>query len=236
MLRIASNESITGSPALHGRFLSHERLGEFGLGLGVLRSSVEYAHDVLDQIDKTLIEAGRDRLASLIELANLSAIVGNLIRGGVSKASHGVFEANTPHKFPDLLARSSNAKDIEIKVALETNKPKGHLVKPGPHLTVRYVLGDENGKYVRGTDNRGHVVWIWEIRVGNLEECHFSFSNTKGDSGKTAVINSSGMDALFPVFLDLPKCPYSPIGPVVRSLTKLQETHPSEKGFLRNQA
>ena len=219
----------------HGRFFGHDILQDFGLSLEVLRSAVEYSHDVLDRIDQTLIGAGRDRLASLIELANLSAIVGNLIRGGVSSASNGVFEANNPHTFPDLIARSPDARDIEIKVALESNNPKGHLVKPGPHLTVRYVLGDHHGRYGRGSTNRGDVVWIWEMRIGMLTKNHFSFSNTKGDSGKTAVINKKGMDALFPVFLDLSKCPYSPQGTVAPSLARLQQTYPSEDGYLRYQ-
>ena len=225
---------MTGQDA-HGRFIGHDFLREIGLGLEVLRSAVEYSHDVLDRIDSTLIEAGRDRLASLIELANLSAIVGNLIRGGVSSASNGIFIANSPHKYPDLIATSLDASDIEIKVALESNNPKGHLVKPGPHLTVRYVLGDRRGRYCRGYDNRGDVVWIWEMRVGMLRDEHFSFSNTKGDSGKTAVINKRGMNALFPVFLDLSKCPYSPRGTVAPALARLQQTYPNEDGYLRKQ-
>ena len=74
--------------------------------------------------------------------------------------------------------------DIEIKVALESNKPKGHLIKPGAHLTLRYVLVDDGGIYVRGKKTRGKVPWIWEVRVGTLTDAHFNFSNTEGDSGQ----------------------------------------------------
>ena len=107
--------------------------------------------------DHTLVSSDSDRLADLIELANLSAIVGNLFRRGIATVSNGTFKANRPHTFPDLLANAPGARDLEIKVALEANNPKGHLVKPGPHLTVRYVLADENGTFVRGTDSRGDV-------------------------------------------------------------------------------
>ena len=200
----------------------------------MIRGAIQYTHEVLDRIDNTLIEAGGNRLASLIELANLSAIIGNLFRRGVSNASSGAFKVNSPHTFPDLLGIAPNTCDLEIKVALETNKPKGHLIKPGPHLTVRYVLASENGKYPRGKTVRGDVAWIWEVRVGLLEENHFSFSNTPGDSGKTAVINTEGMTRLIPVFIDLLKCPYSPTGPVIRTLTTIHDSEVAETGHYRN--
>ena len=219
----------------HGKILDHALLGEFGLSTVIIRGAIQYTHEILDRIDKTLIEAGGDRLASLIELANLSAIVGNLFRSGVSKVSKGAFKANKPHTFPDLLAVYPGARDIEIKVALESNKPKGHLVKPGAHLTVRYVLADGKGQYTRGKSTRGNVAWIWEVRVGLLEEGHFNFSNTPGDSGKTAVINAEGMSALIPVFVDLVKCPYGPTGSVVRTLVALHESKAARAGYSRNQ-
>ena len=50
-----------------------------------------------------------------------------------------------------------------------------------------------------------------------LEETHFNFNNTEGDSGKTAVINALGMTTLVPVFVDLAKCPYSAKGPTYSS-------------------
>ncbi len=119
----------------------------------------------------------------------------------------GLFLPNAPHTFPDLLANSPNCLSTEIKVALETNKPKGHLVKPGHHLIVRYVLGDINGNYSHGKESRGDVVWIWEVRAGFLKPEHFNVSNTEGDSGKTAVVNAEGMNSLDVVYLDKSKIP-----------------------------
>ena len=205
----------------HGAIMQQSLLKRFGLDAATLRGAIEYTHRVLDRIDGTLLDADGDRLASLVELANLSAIVGNLFRSGVSKNSRGAFTANRPHTFPDLLAVQPGFSDIEIKVALEANHPKGHLVKPGPHITVRYVLANERGEYRKTKSDRGVVVWIWEVRVGVLSDNHFNFSNTAGDSGKTAVINTSGMNALTPIFLDMDRCPYSPRGPIFRNLEGL---------------
>jgi hypothetical protein len=182
-------------------------LGEFGLSAQMIGGSITRVHEILDNIDAKLLEGGGERLSELVELANLSAIIGNLFRGAIVQTSVGKFCANTPHTYPDLLARSAECKDLEIKVALETNKPKGHLVKPGPHVTVRYVLADSEGVYTRGKKSRGKVAWIWEVRVGTLESGHFNTSNTEGDSGKTAVINAAGMASLQVVYCDLEHCP-----------------------------
>jgi hypothetical protein len=198
-------------------------LSKFGLSPKIIASGVTYTHKLLDSLDAQLIYANENRLAELLELANLSAVIGNLLRGGIAKASHGKFEANGPHKYPDLIATHPSCHDIEIKVALETNKPKGHLVKPGPHLACRYVLGQANGDFKPGKENRGNVVWIWEIRVGFLEDGHFNISNTAGDSGKTAVINAKGMKSLIPVYCDLDKCPNSRNSPTYRQYKALFE-------------
>ena len=149
--------------------------------------------------------------------ANLSAIIGNLYRVGIVHSSDGRFLANTPHTFPDLRSQRADCKHVEIKVALETNNPKGHLPKPGPHLIVRYVLCDENGIYKRGKENRGDVPWIWEIRVGTLKRKHFNVSNTAGDSGKTAVVSRDGMEALQVVYSDLERCPYARVRPTLKT-------------------
>ena len=178
-----------------------------GLSKHMVASGVSFVHRILDALDGTLVANGEDRLSQMLELANLSAIVGNLLRTGIATSSNGRFIANGPHKYPDLLSTEPLVGDLEIKVALESNKPKGHLVKPGPHMICRYVLGDQNGTYRPGKLDRGKVVWIWEIRVGHLEEHHFSVSNTAGDSGKTAVINAEGFSQLHLVFCSLPHFP-----------------------------
>ena len=186
----------------------------YGLNNSSAVKAVEFVYSTLDGIDEKLVASGSERLSEMIELANLSAVIGNLLRTGVANNSNGTFAPNGPHQFPDLLSQNPDVPDLEIKVALETNKPKGHLPKPGNHLICRYVLCDEQGRFTRGKENRGAVVWIWELRLGNLEIEDFNCSNTPGDSGKTAVINAAGMEKLVPIYCDLERCPYPPTGRV----------------------
>jgi hypothetical protein len=199
-------------------FRDSKELRSLGLTVETVQVAIDYVYEIIDSIDETLQARGAERLSELLERANLSAIVGNLFRSGIVRGSHGRFKANAPHTYPDLLAEHAECVDVEIKVALETNKPKGHLVKPGPHLTVRYVLASDSGELVRGKKNRGPAPWIWEVRAGHLTKEHFNFSNTERDSGKTAVINAAGMKTLQVVFCDLSICPASPKR---RSLTRL---------------
>lgn len=214
-LPLILSEPVPGGKKLrthHAKGLSKAQDAfQFGLSAAMVTSAVDFVYDTLDRIDRELLSAADLRLSQMLELANLSAIIGNLFRAGVCHNSDGFFAANRPHTYPDLVAKNAQCSDIEIKIALENNKPKGHLAKPGPHIIVRYVLCDENGKFTRGKENRGTVPCIWEVRVGSLAKRHFNISNTEGDSGKTAVINAEGMDALRIVYFDAARCPLAHI-------------------------
>jgi hypothetical protein len=190
-----------------GTHRSTSKLKATGLSTKVLDEAIKFVYDTLDAIDDALLNRGSERLANIVELANLSSMIGNLVRTGVAKASGGVFHANGPHKHPDLLHSSDESRNIEIKVALEDNQPKGHLAKPGWHLTCHYVLCSADGSFRCGVENRGCVPWIWLLRFGYLKESHFNLSNTEGDSGKTAVVNAQGMMNLEPVYFDPNLCP-----------------------------
>jgi DNA-binding XRE family transcriptional regulator len=155
-----------------------------------LLSAINSCYQTLDIIDEQLTDKESLPIAHLVELANLSSMVGNMIGGGLADHSNGLYERNKPHTYPDLLPIGEGAVNLELKVALETNKPKGHLPKAGTYITFRYVLGTKFGEYIKGKDQRGDTVWIWEIKVGQLKEEDFSCSNTAGDSGKTAVIKT----------------------------------------------
>lgn len=183
-----------------------------GLNSEVLSGGASYAHEILDSIDAMLIERASPRVSELVELANFSSIVGNLLATGIVRSSNGAFKRAGPHKYQDLRATdsASDTENIEIKVALEKNRPKGHLAKEGYYLTCRYVLGDEDGGYDR--TQRGDVAWIWELRFGYLEEKHFKVSNTEGDSGKTAPVTKEGMSRLTVVYFDSDRCPYAQVG------------------------
>ena len=174
--------------------------GVAGLNENWIPSAIEATHATLDRIDEQLVNTGSRPLAEVVELANLSAIVGNLLRSALQGRSHGVYRSNAPHTFPDLVSQSGASSDLEIKIALEGNMPKGHLPKPGAHLICRYVLAERDGTYSRG--HRGNVVWVWEARLGELSEDDFNTSNTPGDSGKTAVIRAKALYRLNCVYYD----------------------------------
>ena len=200
--------------SVDGVFVNDEALGLVGLRSEVLRKALMGTYDLLDAIDRTLCSALAFPLSQTVELANLSSMIGNIFSSEVAKHSNGIWRRNGPHKYPDLLSNKKGEEipDLELKMALETNKPKGHLAKPGYYITCRYVLCAADGIFKRGKDNRGVTPYIWELRVGYLEYEHFSESNTSGDSGKTAVVNSEGMKALKVVYVDLSRTPISQRG------------------------
>jgi transcriptional regulator with XRE-family HTH domain len=155
-----------------------------------LLGAISSCYQTLDLIDEQLIGKDSPPIARLVELANLSSIIGNIIGAGMAEHSNGLYIRNRPHTYPDLLPAGEGAVDLELKVALETNKPKGHLPKAGTYITFRYVLGAKSGEYLKGKDQRGDTVWIWEVKIGSLTEADFLCSNTEGDSGKTATIKA----------------------------------------------
>lgn len=53
-----------------------------------------------------------------------------------------------------------------IEDCYKRNKPKGHLPKPGLHLTFRYVLCDREGCFTKGKENRGKTAHVWEVKAG----------------------------------------------------------------------
>ena len=83
----------------------------FGLDRKTISDAIGYVHQTIDDIDSKLIVSGGDRLGGLVELANFSAIIGNLFRNGVIRASEGRFSANGPHKYPDLLGTVDDCED-----------------------------------------------------------------------------------------------------------------------------
>lgn len=191
-------------PPIKKCFLNHESLEESGLNWLMLYNGIKYTYKILDKIETTLVSEGVPRLSKIGELATLSSIIGNFFTTGVIKSSKGIFKRAGSNKYQDL--RSDKYKNIEIKMSVEKNKPKAHLPKEGYYLTCRYVLGNKDGTYT--LKKRGEFVWIWEIRFGYLLKKHFNVSNTKNDSGKTAVVNAEGMKKLIPVFFNKNHCPY----------------------------
>ncbi len=180
-----------------------------GLKPMALLQTIQNCYQILDTIDLQLKANDSLPIAHLVELANLSSMVGNLLGSGLAKNSDGLYTRNKPHTYPDLVPQKTPAINLELKMALEKNRPKGHLPKAGNYITFRYVLGDPFGNYTIGKEHRGHTVWIWEVKIGYLTEQDFDISNTEGDSGKTAVIKTHAFNNMTLVFFDPRFLPYT---------------------------
>lgn len=180
-----------------------------GLSVDAVRAAVLDCYQTLDTIDEQLAVHGAEPISRLVELANLSSMIENLLGEGLASASNGLYARNRPHAFPDLIPQDGKHGDLEIKVALEKNKPKGHLPKAGNYITFRYVLCNDDGVYAKGKETRGNRVFIWEIKVGTIAEADFDLSNTDGDSGKTAVIKTKVFNDMALVYFDRDLLPYS---------------------------
>jgi hypothetical protein len=178
-----------------------------GLSGAMLLKAIHGCYGMLDTIDSELTADGSPAIGALVELANLSSMVGKMVGGAIAAASDGLYKRNRPHAYPDLLPLQDSARNLELKMALETNRPKGHLPKPGAYITFRYVLGTKAGEYTRKL--RGDTVWIWEVKVGEIEIGDFDISNTAGDSGKTAVLKTKVFNAMPLVYFDSGYCPFA---------------------------
>ncbi|OGQ48526.1 MAG: hypothetical protein A3H42_05840 [Deltaproteobacteria bacterium RIFCSPLOWO2_02_FULL_46_8] len=191
-------------------FRNAEKLRSFtGFAVDALRSAISDCYQTIDTIDAQLAIHGAEPLSKLVELANLSSMIGNLLGAGLADSSNGLYVRNRSHAYPDLIPQSAEYSDLEIKVALEKNKPKGHLPKPGTYITFRYVLCDNKGVLTKGKNSRGHRVFIWEVKVGKVTKEDFDISNTAGDSGKTAIIKTSIFNAMPLIYFDKDLLPYS---------------------------
>ncbi len=206
-------------------FANDDALAALGLTRQQLAKSIIGTYRLLDRIDETLIGDGVDPLCRIVELANLSSMIGNVIGAEIAKNSGGLYRRNGPHKYPDLLPirKGAAASGVEIKMALNRNQPKGHLAKEGHYVTCRYVLIDKDGGMISESVDRPTATHaaIWEIRTGYLKAEHFNLSNTDGDSGKTAVVNAAGMEELKVVYVDLALVPGTHCGARYKSYLAL---------------
>jgi transcriptional regulator with XRE-family HTH domain len=202
--------SLTHRRLLADNFRNENELREMtGLTHQAIRGAIEDCYQTLDLIDSELAKRESPMVSELVELANLSSMMGNLLAAGLVEHSGGAYSRNTPHTYPDLLPRRAGFGGIEVKTALERNKPKSHLPKPGIHLTFRYVLCGREGGFVRGKENRGKTAHVWEVKVGKLGVNDYDLSNTEGDSGKTAVIRTVVLRAMTLIYFDPRLLPYA---------------------------
>lgn len=91
---------------------------QWGLTPEMILEGARTAYATLDLIDSQLLRSGSPRLSQLVELANLSTIIGNLLANGIVQASDGILERAGPHKYQDLRAagKNSNASHVEWRL------------------------------------------------------------------------------------------------------------------------
>jgi transcriptional regulator with XRE-family HTH domain len=202
--------SLTHRRLLAENFRNENKLREMtGLTQEAIRGAIEDCYQTLDLIDSELAKRESPLVSELVELANLSSMMGNLLAAGLVEHSGGAYSRNTPHTYPDLLPQRAGSGGIELKTALERNKPKAHMPKPGLHLTFRYVLCDHEGRFTRGKENRGKTAHVWEVKVGELGVNDYDLSNTEGGSGKTAVIKTAVLRKMTLIYFNPQLLPYA---------------------------
>ncbi len=205
--------SLTHRRLLAEHFRNENKLRALtGLTHQTVRGAIEDCYQTLDLIDAELAKRESPLVSELVELANLSSMIGNLLAAGLVEHSGGTYSRNTPHTYPDLLPKRAGFGGIEVKTALERNKPKAHLPKRGIHLTFRYVLCNHQGGFTRGKENCGKTAQVWEVKAGELSENDYDLSNTEGDSGKTAVIKTTVLRAMTLIYFDPRLLPYATRG------------------------
>ena len=154
-----------------------------------LQVAVDKSLNQIEMFDSMMRESAGESLVSMMEMANISSMFGNFLAMNISQGEGYI--KNAPHTFPDLVAvDQKKVKDIEIKVSLERNLPKGHLPKAGEYLICRYSLVDDSGVL---RQERGEHMGIYEIRFGYLGLEDFNLSSTANDSGKTATIKTESL-------------------------------------------
>ncbi len=70
---------------------------ECGLTAEMIFERVRSTYGTLDMIDAKMLESDLPRLSELVELANLSSIIGNLLAAGIVRASGRMFKRAGPH-------------------------------------------------------------------------------------------------------------------------------------------
>ena len=82
-----------------------------GLTQQMVIAGLEYLYDTLDRLDDTLIRAESPRMAQLVELANLSSMLGNLLATGIVRNSGGIFERAGPLRSSSLMERKGRIEE-----------------------------------------------------------------------------------------------------------------------------
>ncbi len=178
----------------YSKYLLHDNYDfndDIYLNENMILGSISFCYDVIDKLDEVLYKHSSSNLYSLIDTSNLSSILSNLLCQGIIKYSNSNYICNKVNTFPDIIDENYRYSGIEVKTAFNKNLPKGHLPKDGYYLIYRYCMTDEDGNRYFDMEDLWNTVSIWEVRFGYVTKNSFIISDTKNDSGKTAIIKTS---------------------------------------------
>lgn len=172
-----------------------------------IRRAINAAYHKLDLIDEQMRESGSPLLVELVGLQHLSALLGSVLGSGVARASNGLYMQNGPRQHPDLLPLRHGLPEVEVRAALETNRPVSGPTIAGIYLVFRFVLVDRKTGYTRGVDSRGDTVAVWEAKFGELSDDDFHAS--KANTGKSPVLRKDALDRMESVYYNPDFLPYA---------------------------
>ena len=170
----------------------------------MVASSMEFAYRRLDLIDTQMRGAGSRPLGRLLDPADLTATLADLLSAGIARASNSRYAQDGREHAPDLLPLHQGLPELELKVALETTLPARGARGAGLYLIFRYVLTERDGTFQRGKDSRGDTVTVWEVRFGELHDEDFR-SGPRG----SARLTRDALERLELVYYDPALLPYA---------------------------
>jgi transcriptional regulator with XRE-family HTH domain len=178
--------------------------GATELTRAMVAGAIEFAYRRLDLIDTQMRGAGSRPLGQLVDTADLTATLADLLSAGVATASNGRYVQSGRDQAPDLLPLHQGLPELELKAALETTLPPRGPRGAGLYLVFRYVLTERDGSFQRGKDSRGDTVTVWEVRYGELGEADFR-SGSRG----SARLTRDGLERMELVYYDPALLPYA---------------------------
>lgn len=90
----------------------------------IIRGCISHLYTTLDIIDENLSDNGSDKFSLLVEKANLSSVVGNILGSGVVKYSNNRYYRNEPNTFRICYRQIVEIGELRLKLLLEEMLPK----------------------------------------------------------------------------------------------------------------
>jgi transcriptional regulator with XRE-family HTH domain len=178
-----------------------------GLAGDTVTRAIDLAYRKLDLVDEQIRGSGPSSLVGLVETADFSSLLADLLSAGIARASSGLYVQSGPDHSSSLLPLRQGLPELDVAAALETNRTAIAAAKAGVYLTFRYVLAERDGTFTRGKDSRGDTAAVWEVRFGELREHDFHAPGARA-TGSTR-LKKEAMDRMELVYYNPELLPYA---------------------------